>query len=229
MKNLTLAFDIYGTIIDTDGVREELENILQHKHAARDWSDLWRDKQLEYSFRRAAMSLHTNFADVTSDALRFCEEHFERKLTGEEFQRLVTTYTRLPAFPDAAEIIPSLKSSGYSITAFSNGSRRAVEGLLRHTGLIEYFDRIVSTEEVPQFKPTPVVYRKFNEIHGSVPSETVLISGNSFDVIGALNTGWKSVWVKRAATAKFDTWGGTPDGVVNSLNELPDLLAQIQI
>ncbi|MCC5913750.1 MAG: haloacid dehalogenase type II [Balneolaceae bacterium] len=221
---LTLAFDIYGTLINTNGVRKEIGKIVRDDELTERWLSLWRQKQLEYSFRRAAMDLHTEFSTVTEEALMFCYSSFGRTPSQSEIKRLMNRYAALPAFSDAAKTISLLKDRGYRITAFSNGSKEAVTGLLKRSGLLPHFELVVSTEGASMFKPSPTVYRHFNDLSGSEPAETVLISGNSFDVIGALNAGWKSVWVRRDPSTQFDSWGGEPNGVVNGLDELPELL-----
>ena len=64
---LTLAFDVYATLIDTHGVIVALEKHVGAK--AHDFSRTWREKQLEYSFRRGLMQNYENFAVCTSNAL----------------------------------------------------------------------------------------------------------------------------------------------------------------
>lgn len=201
---LTLAFDIYGTLINTDGVRKELQEIAGDEELTNRWLVLWRLKQLKYSFRRAAMSMHTDFSVVTTDTLLYCSNHFNRKLSDDEFRRLTDVYTRLAAFTDAITAIPVLKERGYPISAFSNGSHQAVTSLLNRTGITRFFEKIVSTEALPQFKPSRSVYRHFNETVGCEPHQTIIITGNSFDLIGDRHAGWKGAWVKRSDRAVFD-------------------------
>ena len=64
---ITLAFDVYGTLIDTDGVVTQLRKVLEE--GADDFSRAWRNKQLEYSLRRGLMRRYEEFGVCTRDAL----------------------------------------------------------------------------------------------------------------------------------------------------------------
>ncbi len=218
-----LAFDVYGTLIDTHGVVEELSARIGDQAAT--FSQRWRDKQLEYSFRRGLMGAFADFSVCTRDALEYVDRALGTKLSEMDKERLMTTYARLPAFPDAAEALARLADSHkLRCVAFSNGSREAVNGLLEQAGILEHFDDIVSAEEVRRFKPDPAVYAHLRTRLEVAAYDTWLISSNAFDVIGAKHAGLNATWVRRSAEAPFDPWGGEPDMTVVDLNELVDRL-----
>lgn len=220
----TLAFDVYGTLIDTQGVLVALE-----KHAgnrASDFSLTWREKQLEYSFRRGLMRRYVTFADCTSQALDDTCARFQLPLGRAEKDRLLEVYKTLPAFPDVAGCLARARSLGFRLFAFSNGTAAAVETLLQHVGLREAFLDVVSVDELQSFKPDPAVYAHFLRRAGSTGAETWLISGNPFDVLGALSAGLRSAWIQRSPEARFDPWGIEPTLTVAGLQELPDRIHQ---
>ncbi len=215
---ITLAFDVYGTLIDTHGVVSKLEELTGER--ARKFSSTWRDKQLEYSFRRGLMQNYENFAVCTRDALDYTCRLYAVQFTPEQKQALLEIYRELPAFDDVREALTELGTRGCRMYAFSNGSAEAVETLLSAAGIRDYFLGVVSCDDVRSFKPNPAVYAHFLRSTDAAGSEAWLISGNPFDVIGAISAGMRAAWVQRSAETVFDPWGIEPTVTVTSLREL---------
>ncbi|MGB8248605.1 MAG: haloacid dehalogenase type II [Chlorobium sp.] len=220
----TIAFDVYGTLIDTDGLVERLRKTCGLKAA--DFSRLWRQKQLEYSFRRALMRRYEPFALCTRDALDYASEFLGICMTAGEKQELLDSYRTLSAFDDVAKGLASLKMSGFQLWAFSNGTAEAVETLLEAAGIREFFLGVVSVHDVHSFKPDPAVYRHFLSTAGTEANSAWLVSGNPFDVTGAVSAGMKAVWVRRSPEAVFDPLGMEPTLTVESLHELDKRIAE---
>ncbi len=216
---LTLAFDVYGTLINTSGVYQALREMTGEQASL--LMDTWRNKQLEYSFRRGLMKSYIDFSQVTRQALLFSCKTLQIELSGEQQEALMQEYTRLPAFPDVPEALRALKADGHRLYAFSNGSKKAVDTLLNQADILPFFDGTVSIEDVAVFKPSPEVYAYFNQKTNSEKAATWLISGNTFDVIGALSFGMKAAWLKRSAESVFDPWDIEPTVVINSIADLP--------
>lgn len=216
----TIAFDIYGTLIDTHGVVDDLQEMIGDE--ANNFSLAWRDKQLEYSFRRGLMNLYEDFSVCTQQSLDYTCNNLNIDLSAEQKRVLMTRYASLPAFDDVEESLVSLKNSGMQLYALSNGSSKAIEGLLASANIKQFFDGVVSVENLKTFKPDPAVYKHFLQETGAVASNTWLISSNPFDVIGAANTGFRSAWIQRSSAAHYDPWGIEPNLVLSSLSELAD-------
>jgi 2-haloacid dehalogenase len=216
--SLTLAFDVYGTLIDTHDVVSALKELVGEK--AIDFSRSWREKQLEYSFRRGLMQNYKNFAVCTSNALDYTCAFYKADLTKEQKDMLLESYRSLPAFRDVKQGLEKLKSKNYRLFAFSNGKADAVETLLKRAGIRDYFIGVVSTDELKSYKPSPAVYSHFLRESGAHGSDAWLISSNPFDVIGAISAGMRAAWVQRSEDAIFDTWGIEPTITVGSLAEL---------
>ena len=217
-----LAFDVYGTLIDPFRTEEHLRAAFGVK--ARVASELWRGKQLEYSFRRALMKQYRNFDECTADALNFVSAQLENPLSAEARAQLLSQYRRLPAFPDVPGALEQFAAQGYAIAACSNGTPASVRASLEHAGVLRFFGKIVSVDSIHTFKPDPAVYQFLAaELH--VPRETLwLISSNPFDVIGAKACGLRAAWVQRDPKRVFDPWEYQPDAIVNSLAELKHAL-----
>jgi 2-haloacid dehalogenase len=218
----TVAFDVYGTLIDTSGVIAALEKTAGGEAAA--LSDLWRQKQLEYSFRRGLMQNYRDFSVCTRQALDYACAFLNVDISEADKQSLMEGYKVLPAYEDVTEVLPRLKQSGIRMFAFSNGRAEDVRGLLANAGIEDHFEGVVSVDDIRSFKPNPAVYAHFLRQAGASGSDSWLVSGNPFDVIGALSAGLRGVWVKRSAGAVFDPWEIQPTVTISDLGELLDAL-----
>ena len=219
MEAQTFAFDVYGTLINTKGVNALLEEFLGE--TAVSFSALWRSKQLEYSFRRGLMDRYEDFSICTREALQFTCDATAIQLTDTQLDALMQAYKVLPAFPDVPSCLDILKDQGHRIFAFSNGSLNAIQELLEHANLLPYFHGAVSMESVKTFKPHPKGYHHFINSTGTKKDNAWLVSGNTFDVIGAAACGMKSVWLRRNSESVMDPMGYSPTLTLKSLAELP--------
>lgn len=215
---ITLGFDVYGTLIDTHGIIAVLEKFAGDKAAA--FSRAWRDKQLEYSFRRGLMQNYANFAVCTGDAFDYTAALMNVRFSRYDKDEVIAAYRTLPAFDDVAEGLERARQSGYRMFAFSNGSADAVETLLKNAGIRGNFIGEVSTDEMKSFKPNPGVYSHFLRRAGAPGADAWLVSSNPFDVIGAVSAGMRSAWIRRSPEVLFDPWGIAPTITVSSLLDL---------
>jgi 2-haloacid dehalogenase len=216
----TLAFDVYGTLVDTAGVTTQLTRWLGDR--APEFAGLWREKQLEYAFRRGLMRNYRTFAVCTRQALDYCCQALEATLDEGGKQALMAAYARLPAFPEAPESLERFTRAGHRVFAFSNGAEVDVREVLNNAGIAGSFEGVVSVDTIRSFKPDPAVYAHFLRIAAAPASETWLISGNPFDVIGARSAGLRAAWIKRRPEMVSDPWELTPTVEVPDLAALAD-------
>ena len=213
-----LAFDIYGTLIDTHGVVTELRRHVGDRAAQ--FSQVWRDKQLEYTWRKGLMRRYQNFAVCTRQALDYTDSFLQTGLEQADKDALMQIYRVLPAFDDVAGSLEALSREDVRLYAFSNGLAEAVEGLLAHAGIDHLFDGVISVDPLQTFKPDPAVYQHVAEVTGTEAGQCWLVSSNCFDVIGALSAGLKAAWLRRSRDVVFDPWGIQPSLEIDSLAEL---------
>lgn len=213
-----LAFDVYGTLIDPLGISERLRSITGVQTPA--FAQLWRDKQIEYLFRRALGRDYQPFSVCTSQALDFASKQLQVEISAADKLDLLAKYRELPAYREVPNALHKLKNAGCRNYAFSNGEADDLAYLLAHAGIDSALHGIVSVHDVHSFKPDPAVYDHFLAQTRSPKKETWLVSGNPFDVIGAHNAGWRTAWVKRHPAAVFDPWEISPDATITDTNEL---------
>ncbi len=215
---VALAFDIYGTLINPHGVVDELSRHVGER--AQEFSNVWRDKQLEYTWRRALMQRYQNFPVCTRQALDYADTLLQTGLGDTAKASLMEVYRVLPAYDDVPASLQALADAGFRMFGFSNGVADAISGLLEHAGIDQYFEGVVSVDALQTFKPDPDVYHHFIEVADTQAENCWLVSSNGFDVIGAVSAGMKAAWLKRSESVVFDPWEFEPTLVVRSLDEL---------
>lgn len=218
----TLAFDIYGTLIDTNGVTVSLQKIVQER--AQEFSRVWREKQLEYSFRRGLMRHYVDFSVCTRHALDYTCSYLGEELSEVDRQNLMKSYKTLPAFADVKSGLDKLQQAGIAMYGFSNGTSQMVEELLENAGIRQYLEGVVSVEDLRSYKPDPAVYCHFLRTSGATREKAWMISSNPFDVIGAKSAGMQAAWVRRNESVVFDPWEIEADQVISSIAEISDIL-----
>jgi 2-haloacid dehalogenase len=212
-----LAFDVYGTLVDVHGLGKVAQAFLGAATAS--FLIRWREKTVEYAFRRGLMQNYVEFSECNRQALEYVNSEFKAGLNDEIKQTLLDAYVRLPAFSDAPTAMPRLSRLKNSCVAFSNGTRVAVERVLISTNLASYFSKIVSVDDVRTFKPSPAVYAYLTRCVNTDARSIWLISSNGWDVIGAKSAGLRAIWVCRNPDQILDPWGVEPDAVVKDLIE----------
>jgi 2-haloacid dehalogenase len=183
-------------------------------------AQLWREKQLEYTFRRALMRKYADFDVCTLQALRYVSASLRVTLDEAEERALLDAYLRLPAFGDVRGGLATLKRAGYRLVALTNGTLRSARSVLENAGISEYLEEVLSAEPIATFKPDPAVYALLERFTAGRAEPAWLVSGNPFDVIGAKAAGLRAAWLRRDPQRSFDPWEFTPDVVVGNLDEL---------
>jgi 2-haloacid dehalogenase len=221
-----LAFDLYGTLVDPAAIASELGQVLGDT-AGREAAQLWRVKQLEYTFRLTAMGQYEDFRWVTERALGFALAALGVSLPAGQSRRLAGLYDCLRPFPDAATALRALVESGHELAVLSNGTPAMIGNCLASSGLAGFFGYRVSVDEVRVFKPSPLVYRHAADRLARPAGRIRLVTSNAFDSVGASAAGLRTAWVNRSG-ATFDTIGAQPDLTVPALDRLPGALAGTQ-
>jgi 2-haloacid dehalogenase len=214
-----LVFDAYGTLFDPFAVRTRAEELFPGNGAA--LSQLWRAKQLEYSWLRTLMGRYENFWKITEDALVFgcrtlhlsCNEHQQKQL--------MQVYLTLPAFP---EVKPALeKLSGLPLSILSNGTPDMLSPLVAANNMAHLFQNIFSVDSLQIYKPRPEVYQHAVDRLGVAKESIGFVSSNYWDIAGATSFGFRSYWLNRGA-GTGEELGFTPSAVLANLAELPRAL-----
>ena len=215
------VFDAYGTLFDFASAATRCQEV-PGEHATR-LTALWRDKQLQYTWLRAAQGRHVDFWQVTGDALDFALETLGIDTPGLH-ERLMELYLTLDAFPEVPEVLRRLKAAGVGTAILSNGSPRMLAAAVEGAKIGSLIDAVISVEEVGVFKPHPKVYQSAVDRLGVAPAQIAFQSSNSWDAWAASAFGMRVVWCNRYGQ-RPERLPGAPDAVIRTLSELPPLLA----
>ncbi len=214
------VFDAYGTLFDVASAAERAKEAL-----GKTWqplAELWRAKQLQYTWLRSLMGRHADFWHVTGDALDFAMESLDVVDAGLR-QRLMSLYERLGAYPEARPVLEQLRAAGVKVAILSNGSPRMLAAAAESAGLAPLLDAVISIEELGVYKPSPAVYALAPDRLGCWPSEIAFVSANGWDACGAKAAGLRVAWCNRTGQPR-ERIPEPPDAEIRSLAELPALL-----
>jgi 2-haloacid dehalogenase len=206
------VFDAYGTLYDVHSVAARCESCWPGKGAQ--LSQLWRAKQLEYTWQRSLMQRYVPFSTVTREALAYACEALKLELSVAQMEGLMGEYHRLAVYPDVAS---ALKRLGGQQAILSNGSPDMLDPLVEHSKL--QFDAVISVDELKIFKPAPQVYELAVRRLGTPKDKIGFVSSNCWDALGAKSYGFTVYWINRL-NAPVDRLGFRPDEVLTSLNEV---------
>ena len=214
------VFDAYGTLFDVAAAAARCRDVLGER--APPLAQLWRDKQLQYSWLRGLQGRHADFWQVTGDALDYALETMaieDRALR----ERLMTLYLTLDAFPEVPGVLTRLKEARVPAAILSNGSPRMLAAAVSAARLEGLFDHLLSVEEVGVFKPHPKVYQLAVDRLGVPAAAIAFLSSNGWDAHAASAFGMRVIWCNRYAQ-RAERLPGAPDREVRSLAELPALI-----
>jgi 2-haloacid dehalogenase len=215
-----LVFDAYGTLFDVHSVVALCDELWPGRGAQ--LSQLWRAKQLEYTWLRSLMGRYEDFAQVTEAGLRYACAALALPYDDRKRDRLMAAYLRLATFPEVPETLRTLRGRGIGLAVLSNGAPAMLRDVVANSGLAGLIPVVLSVDELKIYKPAPQVYRLAVDRLG-VPAEAIgFVSSNGWDAAGAKAFGFRTFWVNRAG-APADGLGAPPDHEVRSLAELPAL------
>lgn len=216
----TCVFDAYGTLFDIADIAERARHSLGDRTVV--LMDLWRRKQLEYSWLRSLMGRHADFWHVTGDSLDFAlaaldiDDPVLRS-------RLMDGFFTPKLFPDVVDTLSRLRAAGMKVAILSNGSPPMLTAAAKHSGIDLLVDAVISVERVGIFKPHPSVYRLAAEQWEQPPTAVSFQTANFWDAAGAAAFGFHVVWINRLGGPR-DRLPAAPHSEIAALTELPRLL-----
>lgn len=213
------VFDAYGTLFDVHSAVDRLRPQIGDQADA--LSQLWRSKQLEYTWLRALMGRHADFWQVTGEALDYTLE----RLAIEPGVRapLMAAYRALHAYSEVPDVLGRLRAAGLRLAILSNGEPAMLAAAVAEAGIGDLLDAVLSVEEVGIFKPHPTVYQLAVDRLGVRADQIAFQSSNAWDVSGAASFGLRPVWINRFGMPA-ERLPGRPEHELRDLAGLPALL-----
>ncbi len=214
------VFDAYGTLFDFNSAVARHRSGIGPKADA--LADLWRAKQIQYTWLRNGMGAYAKFWQVTGEALDHCLAAHGIADAGVR-EKLMSAYLALHPFAEVPAMLDRLKRAGKRLAILSNGNPEMLEPMVKASGLADRFEAVLSVDEAKVFKPDPRAYRLVEQRCGVKPGSVCFLSSNCWDAHGAAHFGFATVWVNRGR-APDDNLPGKIVAEINDLSQLPSLL-----
>ncbi|MEO6784095.1 MAG: haloacid dehalogenase type II [Bradyrhizobium sp.] len=244
MNIKAVVFDAYGTLYDVQSVAAITEEAFPGYGEL--ITQIWRIKQLEYSWLRSLMRRYEDFSVITRQSLAYTLRILGLQHDEGVFDRIMDKYLHLDLYPDAAAALAAMRDRKLAI--LSNGSTGMLNALVRNSGLDRVLDATISIDSMKTFKPSPDVYTLVETKLGVPPAEVLFVSSNPWDACGAKAFGFHVAWIERvtpeamalacvrsdlmapltlfkALRMQMDELGVEPDYRIRTLSELPRLVA----
>ena len=238
-----VVFDAYGTLYDVQSVAAVTEATFPGYGEI--ITQIWRIKQLEYTWLRSLMRRYQDFSAVTRESLAYTLKVLGLKHDADVFERIMEKYLHLDLYPDAAATLAAMQPRKLAI--LSNGSPDMLNALVQGSGLADVLDATISVDPQKIFKPSPDAYALIESRLGVAPDEVLFVSSNPWDACGAKAFGLKVAWIERvtpeamalacvkndmippltmfkAIRTQMDELGLEPDHRIRALGELPGLV-----
>jgi 2-haloacid dehalogenase len=189
------VFDAYGTLFDVHAA------MARHRAAAgpeaERFSELWRSKQLEYTWTLTLAARFVDFWTLTERALDYA---FARVPSVDRALRpkLLDAYLGLDTFPDVRAALIDLKARGARLAILSNGTPRMLGAAVEAAGIAHRLDAVLSVDAVRAYKPRPEVYALVTNALALRPGDVAFVSSNRWDVMGGAAFGFAAIWINRA-------------------------------
>ena len=219
----TCVFDAYGTLFDVNAAARIAANEPNRKIFKEVWpsvSNIWRMKQLQYTWLRSMTEAYTDFWSITQNSLDFALE--THKLQNDLLlkERLLALYWELQPYSEVSQMLKDLKESGITTAILSNGSPEMLSGAVKSSDLNDLIDEIISVETVKIFKPSARVYEQVENIIGCSKADVLFVSSNGWDIAGAAGFGFTTAWVNRLKDP-IDRLPHKPMHIVEDLTCIP--------
>jgi 2-haloacid dehalogenase len=214
------VFDAYGTLFDYASAAMRCKDAL-----AADWmavSELWRRKQLEYTWLRSLMGRHADFWHVTGESLDYALTAFKRQDPSLR-ALLMQQFLSLDCYGDVTAMLQRLREGGMKTAILSNGTPTMLTAAVNSAGIGRLLDGVYSVEKVGVFKPHPSVYQIVVDELGVSAGRVCFMSSNGWDAAGAAAFGFRTVWVNRGKLP-VENLPAHPEAMLPSLADLPALL-----
>ena len=240
-----IVFDAYGTLYDIQSVAAVTEEAFPGYGEI--ITQIWRIKQLEYTWLRSLMRRYQDFSVITKDSLAYAIRVLGLQHDAATLERIMGKYLHLDLYPDAMTALVAM--TGRKLAILSNGSSGMLDALVRNSGLDRVLDATISIDSKGIFKPAPDAYSLIESTLGVPPAEVLFVSSNPWDACGAKSFGLNVAWIERvtpdamalacvksdmvppltmfkAIRTQMDELGIQPDYRIHALSELPDLVAR---
>ena len=216
------VFDVNETLLDLGGLDPHFERVFGDAGLRRAWFS----QLLQSALVATVTGSYSNFGEVGAAALEMVAEREGVDLSDEDRQKILGGMRELPAHPEVAESLERLREAGFRLATLTNSTRQVAEAQMDNSGLRDYFEQILSADDVQRLKPAPEPYRMAAESLGVGVEGVRLVAAHAWDVAGALRAGCAAAFVARPGMV-LDPLVERPDVVGADLREVADRILRV--
>ena len=215
VKPKLLLFDVYETLLDMEMLERKANIILNSKRGYLYWFELF----MQYCFIDNSLDIHHSFVSIAKATLQIAGKNLGEHITEDQADEVVEMLNHLPLKEGITEALSDLYDQNYRIAALTNASQQIIESRMETTGLISYFEEVLSAEQVNKFKPAKQVYLWAAEKLGLAPKEILFVSSHSWDIAGAANAGMQTAFLEHEKQIFYSLFA-EPDLIVTNVEQL---------
>lgn len=188
-----LLFDVYETLLDMENVERRVNGLLDSRRGYSFWFEL----MMQYCFADNFLGTHHSFRDIAKATLQMAGQTLGETVTEGQAEEVVELMNHLPLLEDANHHLSLLYDNGYRMAALTNASKEIIDSRMERTGLVSFFELVMSGEEIKRYKPAKEVYEWAATRCGLRPDEIMVVSSHSWDVSGAANAGMQTAYLEQ--------------------------------
>jgi 2-haloacid dehalogenase len=219
MKPKLLIFDVNETLLDMSPLKESINKALKNEWAF----EIWFPTLLQYSLVETLTENYRDFSEIAGATLKMIAHKLEINLSEEERKKVLNPITKLSAYPEVAKSLEILRKNGFKLVALSNGKPQVVDDQLKYAGIHHYFDKVLSIEEVKNYKPHVSTYHCAYSLMNILPEDSMLVAAHGWDIAGAKRAGLQAAFIKRPGKSPYPL-ALDPDIIGSTLEEVSNYL-----
>lgn len=215
-----IFFDVNETLLDLSSLKV---SVIQSLNGRQELASLWFTTLLQYSLVATVGGNYRDFSEIGAAALQMVAKNQNIELTVEKARETLTPMLSLPAHLDVSEALSSLKEAGFRLVTLTNSSNQTIHNQMIYSGLKEYFDEILSVEDIAMYKPHRNVYEWAAGKMNVEPGEAMMVAAHGWDVAGAHWAGWQTAFISRPGQQLYPL-APIPEMVAPSLTQVAEKL-----
>jgi 2-haloacid dehalogenase len=217
-----ILLDVYETMLDMTDVERRVNYLLNSKRGYVIWFQLL----MQYCFVENCTSSFNGFAAIAKATMRMAARMVNTNISEHDINDTLELLKHLPLKEGVQQGLSEMHSKGFRIAALTNSPENIVRERMEWTGLISYFELVLSAEQAKKYKPCKEVYEWASKQLGVALSEILMVSTHGWDITGAAGSGMQTAYIKQPKQLLYPL-APTPNYEASNLEHLANTLPAI--
>jgi 2-haloacid dehalogenase len=219
-----IVFDLIGTLLDLRAMDQHFERFFGDAGVRKEWFT----QTLQLAMAAMLTNAYEDFGVQADTGLEMTARQYKVSMLGEEKNLILGTLRKLRPYPEVAQSLQRLRDAGLKLAALTNSTAQTAEAQLTYAGLQDFFEQVISTDEIHCFKPAPEVYHLAASRLGVEPGQVRLVAAHDWDVTGALRAGCAAAFIGRPGQV-MNPFGPQPDVRGADLGEVTEKILAVEL